>query len=338
MKSIRLHEQGEVNKAKLVYEDISLPEPEVNEIRIKVEACGVCHTDLHIVEGDLPLKKKPIILGHEIIGIIDKLGSDINQHKLGDRVGVAWLYHADLTCKFCSQGLENLCSGAKFTGYDADGGYAEFTIVPESFAYKIPEIFTPEEAAPLMCAGVIGYRSLRLSNIKKGQTLGLFGFGASAHIVIQIACYWDCKVYVFTRSKNHQNHALELGASWVGTSKDKPPSKIDAGITFAPSGSLILDALDVLDKGGTLAINAIHLSDIPSISWDKLWYEKQIRSVANVTRQDAREFLDLAGKIPIKTTVTCYNFNDVKKALKDMKESKINGAPVLKIADNKGTI
>ena len=331
MKVIRLHKQGSVDQADLQFEDIPIPEPKENEIRIKVQACSVCHTDLHIIEGDLPLKKNPIIPGHEIIGVIDKIGKNITHHKPGDRVGVAWLNNACLKCKFCKQGLENLCPNAQFTGYDKDGGYAEYVIVPETFAYIIPDLFSSVEAAPLMCAGVIGYRSLKLSNIKRGQTLGLFGFGASAHIVIQIAKYWGCDVFVFTRSKNHQQHALELGANWSGSTDDQPPHKIDAGITFAPSGQLIIDALKILEKGGTLAINAIHLSDIPPIKWNYLWYEKQIRSIANVTRQDAVEFLELAGKIPIKTTVTTYSFNDVRKALKDMKESKINGAPVLKL-------
>ena len=333
MKSIRLYKQGSIDLVDLKFEDIPIPEPKANEIRIKIEASSVCHTDLHIIEGDLPLKKKPIIPGHEIIGIIDKIGENITHHQMGDRVGVAWLFNACLKCKFCKQGLENLCSNAQFTGYDNNGGYAEYIIVPETFAYPIPKIFSSAEAAPLMCAGVIGYRSLKLSNIKQGQTLGLFGFGASAHIVIQIAKSWDCEIFVFTRSKNHQEHALELGANWVGSTNDQPPHKIDAGITFAPSGPLIIDALKVLEKGGTLAINAIHLSDIPPIKWDYLWHERQIRSIANVTRQDAKEFLELAGKIPIKTTVTTYPYNNVKQALKDMKESKINGAPVLKFTE-----
>ena len=330
MISIRFYNQGSLDQAYLRFEDITIPEPKDYEIRIKIEACSVCHTDLHIIEGDLPLKKQPIIPGHEIIGIIDKIGSNITLHKPGDRVGVAWLNSTCGKCKFCKLGLENLCPNAQFTGYDTDGGYAEYVIVPESFAYPIPNNFSSEEAAPLMCAGVIGYRSLKLSNLKQGQILGLFGFGASAHIVIQLAKYIDCEVYAFTRSKTHQDHALELGASWAGSTNDQPPQKIDAGITFAPSGPLVLDALKVLEKGGTLAINAIHLSDIPPINWDHLWHERQIRSIANVTRQDAKEFLELSGKIPIKTTVTRYSYQNVKQALVDMKESKINGAPVLK--------
>ena len=330
MKSIRLFKQGSLDQADLRFEDIPIPEPKDYEIRIKIEACSVCHTDLHIIEGDLPLKKQPIIPGHEIIGIIDKVGPNITLHNPGDRVGVAWLNNTCGNCKFCKQGLENLCPNAQFTGYDKDGGYAEYVIVPESFAYLIPKNFSSEKAAPLMCAGVIGYRSLKLSNLKKGQVLGLFGFGASAHIVIQLAKYMDCEVFAFTRSKNHQEHALELGATWTGSANDQPPQKVDAGITFAPSGALILDALKVLEKGGTLAINAIHLSDIPPIKWDYLWYERQIRSIANVTRQDAKEFLELSGKIPIKTTVKNYPYQNVKQALIDMKESKINGAPVLK--------
>ncbi|MFX1533756.1 MAG: zinc-dependent alcohol dehydrogenase family protein [Promethearchaeota archaeon] len=320
---------AENNPLKLM--DLPIPEPKANEIRLRIKACGVCHTDLHEVEGELPLPQLPLIPGHEIVADVDKLGDKVTSFTLGDRVGVPWLYSSCMTCKYCQRGQENLCSEAKFTGYHVNGGYAEYTIVPESFAYHLPKNFSDVQAAPLLCAGVIGYRSIRLSDVKPGETLGLFGFGASAHIVIQIAHYWNCETYVFTRSKEHQEHARRLGAAWVGTSKDEPPKKIDRAILFAPAGSLVLDVLRVLDKGGTLAINAIYLSDIPPITWDLLYHERTVRSVANTTRQDAIEFLELAEKIPVKTDTQSFPLNQANKALQDMKASRINGAGVLVI-------
>ncbi|QEE17346.1 zinc-dependent alcohol dehydrogenase family protein [Promethearchaeum syntrophicum] len=333
MKAMVLRKTNTIEKLPLIYTEILKPEPQQNEIRIKIRTCGVCHTDLHEIEGDLPTKKLNLVPGHEIIGIVDKCGINVENFSNGDRVGVPWLYSACGTCKYCKRGQENLCDNAKFTGYNVNGGYAEYMVVSSNFAYKIPLIFSDAEAAPLMCAGVIGYRSIRLSQIKPGETLGLFGFGASAHIVIQIALYWKCKVFVFTRSKNHQEHARKLGASWVGTSKDNPPRKIDSAISFVPSGLIIHDILRVLDKGGTLAINAIHLTDIPAIQWNLLYYERQIISVANTTRQDAIEFLKLAGEIPIKIEVQTYNLKDANKALQDLKNSKFNGAAVLLIEE-----
>ncbi|MHA1339380.1 MAG: zinc-dependent alcohol dehydrogenase family protein [Promethearchaeota archaeon] len=331
MKAMLIKEQGKLNANSLIMEDVEIPIIGKDDILIKMKACGVCHTDLHEIEGDLKIKEFPIIPGHEVIGIVEKKGENVKKLNIGDRVGVAWLYSTCGKCKYCLRGQENLCEEAKFTGYTANGGYAEYLKINSNFAYKIPKIFTDISAAPLMCAGVIGYRSIRLSEIKEGERLGLFGFGASAHIVIQIANYWGCETFVFTRSKNHQKHALELGAKWVGTSKDTPPKKIDRGIIFAPAGSIVLDALKVLDKGGTLAINAIHMSDIPSIKYSYLWHERKIISVANVTRRDAIEFLEIAGKIPIKTTTIEYKLEDANQALMDMKMSKINGAAVLKI-------
>lgn len=329
MKAMVLEEIDDVENNPLQLKEVDRPEPADNEILLKMKACGVCHTDLHEIEGELDVENFPLIPGHEVIGTIIEKGSRVSNHEIGDRVGVAWLYEADGDCKYCQRDQENLCPNAEFTGYTVNGGYAEYMKVPAEYAYRIPEIFSDVDAAPLMCAGVIGFRSLRLSEIKHGETLGLFGFGASAHIVIQIAKYWDCQVFVFTRSENHQKHAEELGADWVGTSKDKPPKKIDRAISFAPSGPLVLDVLKILDKGGTLAINAIYLSDIPPIQWDLLWHERKIISVANVTRQDAHDFLKVAGKIPIKTTTTPYKLDDANKALQDMKHSRINGAAVL---------
>ena len=334
MKAMVLKKNDPIEKSPLKYTEVSKPEPNKNEIRIKVRTCGVCHTDLHEIEGDLPIKKQNLVPGHEIIGIVDKCGENVENFSNGDRVGVPWLFSACGSCKYCIRGQENLCDDAKFTGYHVNGGYAEFMVVQSNYAYHIPKIFSDAEAAPLMCAGVIGYRSIKMCQIKPGETLGLFGFGASAHIVIQIAKYWNCEVFVFTRSKNHQEHAKNLGASWVGTSKDNPPRKIDRAISFVPSGLIIHDILRVLDKGGTLAINAVHLTDIPAIPWDLIYYERQIISVANTTRQDAIDFLKLAGEIPIKTEVHTYNLKDANNALQDLKNSKFNGAAVLVIDKN----
>lgn len=331
MRAMVLKKPGLIENSPLEMMEVPKKDPAPNEMRLRVKTCGVCHTDLHEVEGELDLPKLPIVPGHEIVAIVDKCGDKISNFKKGDRVGVSWLYSSCKTCKYCIRGQENLCSSAKFTGYHVNGGYAEFTTVNSSYAYPIPDRFSDIAAAPLLCAGVIGYRSIKLSEVTKGERLGLFGFGASAHIVIQIANYWDIETYVFTRSKNHQDHAKELGAKWVGTSKDKPPHKIDRAILFAPVGTLVLDALKSLDKGGTLAINAIHLSDIPPLSWNLLYQERKVLSVANTTRKDAEEFLRIADEIPIKTNTRSYSLEQANLALKDMKESKINGAAVLKI-------
>ncbi|MHA1728211.1 MAG: zinc-dependent alcohol dehydrogenase family protein [Promethearchaeota archaeon] len=331
MKAMVLTHYDNIKNSPLELKEVPVPKPSSNEVLLKMKACGTCHTDLHEVEGDLIIPKLPIIPGHEIVGVIDKCGDNVINFKKGDRVGVPWLYSSCQSCKFCLRGQENLCPDAKFTGFSVNGGYAQYIVAPSSFIYNIPDIFSDIEAAPLLCAGVIGFRSLKLSELKKGERLGLFGFGASAHIVIQIANHWDCETYVFTRSKNHQKHAKELGAKWVGTAKDVPPKKIDRAILFAPVGELVLDVLKVLDKGGTLAINAIYLSDIPPISWDLLWHERKIISVANVTSQDAVDFLRIASEIPVKTETTVYPLEKANQALKDMKESRINGAAVLKI-------
>ncbi len=262
---------------------------------------------------------------------MEKISSNKSNFSEGDIVGVPWLHSSCGTCKFCKKGFENLCSNTNFTGYNVNGGYAEYITVSDSYMYKVPKKFSITQAAPLMCAGVIGYRSYKISEIKEGEILGLYGFGASAHIVIQMAKYYGIETYVFTRSKNHQNHAKQLGATWVGTSKDFPPNKVDRAISFAPSGPLIIDILNNLEKGGTVAINAIHLTNIPEISWDLLYYERSIKSVANTTRNDAIEFLSIAEDLPIKTEISVYNLNKANSALFDLKHSKINGAAVLKI-------
>lgn len=319
----------EENPLKLL--DVPKPVPARNELRIKIKACGVCHTDLHIVEGELPLPETPIVPGHEIVGIVDELGEGCSRYKKGERVGVAWLYASCGLCKFCKMGLENLCENAKFTGFHVNGGYEEYMIVMEDYAYPIPDIFSDMNAAPLLCAGVIGYRSFRLSNMKPGQKLGLFGFGASAHIVIQIANILGCDVYVFTRSETHREHAKKLGAIWVGDARDISPEKLDSAIIFAPAGWIVKEALKSLDRAGTLIINAIHMSPVPELPYDLLWQERRIVSVANVTREDAEQFLKIAGRIPIRTEVRSFKLEEANIALELIKKSKIEGAAVLRI-------
>lgn len=312
-----------------------IPEPVVREgeIRVRVHSCGLCHTDLHIVEGDLPLPKLPVVPGHQIVGAVEAVGRGAKRLKEGDRVGVAWLHRACGSCRYCREENENLCDRAEFTGLHVDGGYAELTVVPEAFAYSLPGGFPDHRAAPLLCAGVIGYRALRLSEIRKGEPLGLFGFGASAHIVIQIARHRDCEVYVFTRSREHQQHARELGAAWVGRAEDMPPEKLRAAIIFAPAGGLVLDALRVLDKGGTLVLAGITMTPIPEIDYAKLLYhERRIRSVANATRRDAEDLLALAAEIPLRTTVEISALRQINDALQRLKRSEIRGAGVVDLS------
>ncbi len=314
--------------------DLSIPEPDSEEILLRVKFCGICHTDLHTVEGELPEVKLPIIPGHQVVGVVEKVGKNTSRFKEGDRLGVAWLYSACGECAFCQRENENLCETARFTGYHVNGGYAEYIVVPEKFAYPVPGIFSDEEAAPLLCAGIIGYRALRLSEIKSGQRLGLYGFGASAHVAIQVAVHWDCKVYVFTRSEEHRELASKLGAVWTGTSKDEPPIKMDSSIIFAPAGELVLDALRVLDKGGTLALAGIYMTPIPEMGYVKyLYHERTLRSVANATRQDGEELLRIAAEIPIRTTTRAFPLKEANKVLNLLKTGKISGAAVLRVSD-----
>ncbi len=314
--------------------DIPKPEPGSEDVLLHIKVCGVCHTDLHTVEGELPEVKPPIIPGHQVVGIVEQKGKNASRFKEGDRLGVAWLYSSCTKCGYCTQENENLCESARFTGYHVNGGYGEYIVVPEKFAYVIPEIFSDEEASPLLCAGIIGYRALRLSEIKPGQRLGLYGFGASAHVAIQVAVHWGCEVYVFTRSDEHRKLARKLGAVWTGTSKDEPPTKMDSSIIFAPAGELVLDALSVLDKGGTLALAGIYMTPIPEMDYMKyLYHERTLRSVANATRQDGEELLKISAEIPIRTTTQAFRLEEANEALRLLKEGKINGAAILKISD-----
>lgn len=330
MKAMVLPSPRPAEEAPLEMRDLPLPEPGAEEIRLRVRACGVCHTDLHTVEGDLPLPKLPVVPGHQVVGIVDAVGEEVRRFTVGQRVGVPWLYQTCGTCEFCRRGMENLCRQARFTGLHADGGYAEAMVVHQDFAYPIPEIFSDEHAAPLLCAGIIGYRALRLSGVRPGGRLGMWGFGASAHITLQIARHWGCEVYVFTRGERHRHLARELGAAWVGSTKDDPPAPVHGGIIFAPAGELVPEALRVLERGGTLALAGITMTPIPELDYDRLLYwERVVRSVANFTRQDATEFLRLAAEVPVQTTVQTFLLEAANEALLALKKGRINGAGVL---------
>jgi propanol-preferring alcohol dehydrogenase len=314
--------------------DLPRPEPGPEDVLLRIKVCGVCHTDLHTVEGDLSGVKLPIIPGHEVVGIVEGKGKRASRFKEGERLGAAWLYSSCSQCGFCSRGLENLCENARFTGYHVNGGYAEYIVVPEKFAYRIPRIFSDQEVAPLLCAGIIGYRALRLSEIKPGERLGLYGFGASAHVAIQVAVHWGCEVYIFSRSEEHRALARRLGAVWTGSSKDDPPKKIQSSIVFAPAGEIALDALRVTERGGTVALAGIYMTSIPEVDYVKyLYHERTLRSVANATRRDGEELLRIAAEIPIRTTTELFPLEEANKVLQLLKAGKINGAAVLSVSD-----
>jgi len=333
MKAMLLKAPRPIEEKPLVMAEVEKPTPGPNDVRLKILTCGICHTDLHVVEGELPSKKLPVIPGHQIVGVVESAGKKVTRFRAGDKVGVAWLNSTCGKCQFCLKGKENLCEKARFTGYDVDGGYAEHTVVSEDFAYPIPKGFSDIEAAPLLCAGVIGFRALRLSEIEKGGSLGLFGFGASAHIVIQIAEHWGCQVYVFTRSELHRKLARDLGAVWAGAAEDTPPAKMQSAIIFAPAGKLVLEALRVLEKGGTLALAGIYMTPIPEMDYQEhLYYEKTVRSIANSTRKDAEDLLELAGKIPVRAEVQEFPLKEANRALLLLKQGKIQGAGVLRVS------
>jgi len=324
-----------LKKEPLDMAEIPEPVPNSRQILVKVSACGVCHTELDEIEGRVVPPKFPIVLGHEVVGKVEALGPETSKFKVGDRVGIAWIYSSCGKCKFCRRGDENLCDLFQATGLDAHGGYAQYIVISEDFTYPTPDGFSDSRAAPLLCAGVIGYRALRLSGIRPGGTLGLYGFGASAHIAIQVAKYWNCKVFVFTRKgqKHHQNLAKKLGADWIGATGDKPPEKLHAAIDFTPVGETVREALRVLEKGGRVAINAIRkINPIPELDYGKhVWHEKEIKSVANVARQDALEFLPLAAEIGITPEVQKFELEQANQALILLKQGKMQGAGVLKI-------
>ena len=331
MKAALLLKPSPIETQPLVLTDYPAPKPGPKEILIRVKVCGLCHTDLHTVEGELALPKLPLIPGHQIVGFVEGKGKEVGRFQEGDRVGVPWLFSTCGKCEYCREGNENLCDEARFTGLHADGGYAQYCVVGQDFAYPLPSEYTDLQAAPLLCAGVVGYRALRLSTIKPGERLGLYGFGASAHIAIQVAIHWGCEVYVFTRSEEHRSLARSLGAAWTGRAEDEPSKKLHSAILFAPDGRLVHDALRCVRKGGTVALAGIHMSSIPEMAYSLIYHERGVRSVANSTRRDATDLLSLAPRIPIRTEVEAFPLEQANKALLLLKESKIRGAAVLTI-------
>src|SRR5690349_13035740 len=330
MKACVLRATAKVETNPLEYAEVAVPDPGEGEIRVRVHACGVCRTDLHVIEGELPPRKSPVIPGHQVVGTVEKVGKNARRFATGTRVGIAWLHKTDGTCEYCRSDAENLCNNPEFTGYTVNGGYAEYIVAPESFVYPIPEAFPDEQAAPLLCAGIIGFRALRLSGIKSGGRLGFYGFGAAAHVAIQVARHWNVEVYASTRDARHQKLALELGAMWAGGTFDEPPKKLDAAIVFAPAGEIVPAALKALKKGGVLVLGGIHMSAIPSFPYDLLYQERMIRSVANNTRQDGEDFLRVAAEIPIQTHVQIFSLRDANGALNALKNDAIPGAAVLR--------
>ena len=336
MKAWTLKKPGPVIDHPLHLEEVPKPVPAEDEVLIEIKACGVCRTDLHVVEGELPMRQSTIIPGHQIVGRVAGLGSSVQEFSLGHRVGVAWLHRTDGVCKFCRSRRENLCERALFTGWTVNGGYAEYVVAPAAFTYQLPDNFTDIEAAPLLCAGIIGYRCLRLTGLKdgdwKGARLGIYGFGAAGHVCIQLARARGAEVYVCTRDRErHQELARELGATWVGQAMDEPPVKLDCSIIFAPAGELVPVALKAIDKGGTVVLGGIYMSPIPTFEYSLIYGERQLRSVANNTREDGREFLNEAASIPVHTHTRLFPFSEANEALIALKNDAISGAAVLVI-------
>jgi propanol-preferring alcohol dehydrogenase len=315
-------------KQPLQIEEMPQPQLAAGQVLLRVRACGVCRTDLHIVEGELPLRREALIPGHQIVGdIVDGATAAL---PLGARVGVSWMGGIDGDCPYCRRGLENLCDAPVFTGYTVNGGYAEYAAARSDFVYALPPDLDDLQAAPLLCAGIIGFRSLRVAGVEPGDRVGLFGFGASAHLAIAVLRSWGCDVYVSTRGASHRKLAASLGAKWVGSETDKPPVELDRALTFAPSGDVVIAALSSLRKGGVVAINAIHLDRIPEFDYDRLlWGERQIRSVANMTRSDARDFLKIAADIRLQPKVTVFSLDQANEALAAVKNDAIDGAAVI---------
>ena len=334
MKAWLLDKPAPVTTSPLRVGDVPIPVPSDNEVLVRVRACGICRTDLHVVEGELPVRRSPLIPGHQIVGTVTSVGSSVDGFSNGDRVGVAWLNRTCGTCEFCSCDRENLCDHASFTGWTTDGGFAEYAVAPAAFTYGIPDGVNDPQAAPLLCAGIIGYRCLRLTRIKKeewnGARVGLYGFGAAGHIAIQLARSRGAEVFVCTRDRErHQALAHELGATWVGNAFDEPPVKLDASIIFAPAGELIPVALKAIRKGGTVVLGGIHMTPIPSFDYSLIYGERMIRSVANNTRDDGREFLIEAASIPLRTHVQTFPLDQANEALIALKTDSIRGAGVL---------
>jgi alcohol dehydrogenase, propanol-preferring len=321
---------GPVATGPLDLEDRPRPEPGPAEIRVRVSACGVCRTDLHLAEGDLPPRRPRTVPGHEVVGVVDAVGRGATRFRLGQRAGIAWLRHTCGRCRWCRRGKENLCVDPRFTGWDADGGYAEWAVVDEAYAYEIPDAFDDEHAAPLLCAGIIGYRALQRASLPPGGRLGIYGFGASAHLCAQVALAEGARVHVLTRSQAARDLAVALGAHSAGAAEDSPPEPLDSAILFAPVGSLVPTALAALDRGGTLAIAGVHLSDVPPLDYQRhLFHERQVRSVTANTRTDGEEFLALAARLDVAVTTTPYPLDEADRALTDLAADRVDGAAVL---------
>lgn len=319
-----------IDGSPLQWREVATPAPAAGEVRLKVRVCAICRTDLHVIEGELPRQKLPIIPGHQVVGVVDAIGEGCRRLRTGQRIGVAWLRHTCGACRFCTSGRENLCESQRFTGYHADGGYAEYAVVPEDYAYEIPAGFDDLHAAPLLCSGIVGYRALKRSNLPPRGKLAIYGFGSSAHVIAQIAMHRGCRVYVVTRGEGHRRLALQMGAVWAGESPQELPEKVDSAIVFAPVGTLVPPAMEKLEKGGTMAIAGIYSTPIPELDYEKhLFFERDLRSVTANTRADGQELLEEAARIPIRPHVTTYPLADANRALQDLKHDRINGTGVL---------
>jgi propanol-preferring alcohol dehydrogenase len=329
MKALRLSRAAPIDQQPLTGQELELPQPGPSQLLLRVRASGICLTDLHTVEGDIHPPKLPITPGHQVVGEVIALGEGVRGWELGERAGVPWLHRACEQCDYCLRGEQNLCQEAEFTGFHVDGGHAEFMLSEADYTLKIPPSIDDAVATPMLCAGIVGYRSLHKAEVQPGERIGLVGFGASAHLVIQVARHWDCEVYVFTRSDGHRRLASSLGAAWVGGAEDQAPKDLDRAIIFAPAGHLVPTMLAKIRPGGTLALNAIHMSPIPEFPYRLIWEERTVRSVANATYQDGVEFLKLAAEIPVRPQIQEYSLEDANHALQDLKASKIEGAGVL---------
>jgi propanol-preferring alcohol dehydrogenase len=337
MKAWAVDKPGSIDSHPLVEVDRPVPEPHSHQIRVRVRVCGVCRTDLHLAEGDLAPKHPFVVPGHEVVGVVDAVGQAVGQDvavpAVGDRVGIPWLARTDQTCRYCRRQDENLCVSPVFTGWDHDGGYAEYAVADAAYVYPLPDVYSDQEAAPLLCAGIIGFRALRRANLPEGGRLGIYGFGASAHLTAQVAMAEGARVHVLTRAPQAQELALELGAASAAGAEDPPPEPLDAAILFAPVGTLVPVALAALDRGGTLAIAGIHLSDIPTLNYERhLFQERNLRSVTANTRRDGRDFLALAARTRLRVTTSPYPLDQANQALRDLAHDRVNGAAVLAVS------
>jgi propanol-preferring alcohol dehydrogenase len=331
MKACLLTAPAPIESAPLAFTEVAAPEPRGNQVLVRVHACGVCRTDLHVVEGELPPRKSPVIPGHQVVGVVERNGPQATRFPAGARVGIPWLHRTCGVCVYCRSGRENLCEAAEFTGWTVDGGYAEYVTAPEDFVYPLPGELSDLHAAPLLCAGIIGFRTLRLSGVPHGGSLAIYGFGAAAHVAIQVARHWQIDVYAISRDVRHQQLARDLGAVWAGGSGDQPPEPVDGALIFAPAGELVIPALRALKRGGTVALGGIHMSPIPPIDYDLLYHERVLRSVANNTRADGTDFLRIAAEIPIHTEVREFALAEANQALNLLKNDAIRGAAVLRV-------